>query len=83
MGTAELSCKEIVELVTEYLEGALPPGERDAFERHLGGCDGCLAYLGQMRDTIRLTGELREDELPQALLDELVAAFRGWSSGRL
>jgi hypothetical protein len=80
VASTDLSCKEIVELVTEYIEDVLPEAAREAFERHLVECDGCLSYLDQMRDTIRLTGELREDSLPPALQEELLEAFRGWSA---
>jgi anti-sigma factor RsiW len=75
----ELSCREIVELVSEYLDDALAGDERDAFERHVAECEGCQNYLTQMRDTIRLTGELREESLSPALREDLLAAFRGWS----
>ena len=78
MGTGELTCAEILELVTEYLEGALPAAEREAFERHLSGCDRCVLYLEQMRETIRLTGALREESLSPEVCEELLAAFRGW-----
>jgi len=73
-----MSCRELVELVTEYFDDALPPGERAAFERHLGECDPCVDYLDEMRTTIRLTGSLREESVPAAARDELLAAFRGW-----
>ena len=52
MNATALSCQELVELVTDYLEGALPEAERIRFDDHLGGCDGCSAYLSQMRATI-------------------------------
>ena len=77
MGTGELTCAQILELVTEYLEGALPAAERAAFERHLRGCARCGLYLDQMRETIRLTGALPEESLSPELCEELVAAFRG------
>ena len=54
----ELSCQELVELVTDYLEGALPAELHDRFERHIAHCSGCQAYLEQMRATIRATGAL-------------------------
>lgn len=78
MPTRELTCAEILELVTEYLESALPDAERKAFERHLSGCDRCVLYLDQMRETIRLTGSLREESLSPEVCEELLAAFRGW-----
>jgi anti-sigma factor RsiW len=64
-----MSCKELVELVTEYLEGTLSAMDRARFEAHLAGCDDCDVYLQQMRQTISLVGELqrpspwRRDEL--------------------
>jgi anti-sigma factor RsiW len=73
-----LSCQEVVELVTDYLEDALAPDERVRVEVHLGDCDGCASYLDQMRDTIRIVGALREEDLDPGLREELVGAFRGW-----
>ncbi len=63
MASNELTCKELVELVTDYLEGVLPPAERRRFEEHLAGCQGCWNYLQQMRATIRLTGQLTEEAI--------------------
>jgi anti-sigma factor RsiW len=74
----DLSCQEVVELVTDYLEDALAPEVRARVERHLDACDGCTSYLDQMRDTIRIVGALREDDLDERLREELVGAFRGW-----
>jgi anti-sigma factor RsiW len=76
----ELTCQELVELVTDYLEGALPARERRAVEHHLAQCDGCAAYLEQMRETRRLTGALRPDDVPEAGIDALLAAFRAHHS---
>lgn len=78
MTADDLSCREVVELVTDWLEGALPEGEHARVEQHLAGCEGCAAYVEQMRATVRITGRLDEEELEPALRDELVAAFRGW-----
>jgi len=74
----DLDCIEFVELVTDYFEGVLPALERRAFEHHLGDCDGCASYLEQMRETKRLTGALRVDDIPVGGLDELMAAFRDY-----
>jgi len=76
--TEALSCQELVELVTEYLEGAL--GERDlrAFEAHLAHCDGCTEYLEQIRATIRVVGSLTPNDLTQAAETALLKAFRDW-----
>ncbi len=74
----ELTCRELVEIVTAYFEGALASGERARFEAHLAGCRGCRTYLEQMRQTILLTGRLAEDALPAQTLEELLAVFRDW-----
>ena len=70
-----LTCRELVELVTDYLEGALPAGERERFEAHLAACEGCDAYVEQVRRTIELTGRTRElDQQPE--IHALLRAFR-------
>jgi anti-sigma factor RsiW len=73
----ELACQEVVELVTAYLDDALGADDRERFEEHLAFCDGCATYLDQIRTTIRLTTEA-DVELPPALADRFVEAFRGW-----
>jgi anti-sigma factor RsiW len=75
----ELSCAEIVELVTEYLEGGLAAADRERFEEHLAFCDGCDRYLDQMRATVAAAGRLELERLPAALEEKLLEAFRGWS----
>jgi predicted anti-sigma-YlaC factor YlaD len=75
-----ITCREIVELTTEYLEDALPEFRRRRFEEHLALCRGCVNYLEQMRETIRLTGLITEDGIPPDQRDELLAAFRSWRS---
>jgi len=72
----DMSCKELVELVTDYLEDELDPGRRRRFELHLTECEGCAVYLEQMRETIRLTGTLTEDQLSPEAREGLLAAFR-------
>ncbi len=74
----DLTCAELVELVTDFLEGALTAGEIARFEEHLTICEGCVGYLGQMRTTIALTGRLRVDDLSPEVTADLVQAFRGW-----
>jgi putative zinc finger protein len=74
----DLICAEVVELVTEYLEGGLSAAERDRFEEHIGLCAGCLTYLDQMRQTIRITGRLREDDLSPHVQEVLLETFRRW-----
>jgi anti-sigma factor RsiW len=76
--TDALSCQELVELVTEYLEGTLPEGERARFDGHLRDCEGCRVYLDQMRRTIRTVGALSEESIAPEARDGLLAALRDW-----
>ncbi len=79
--TNDLTCAELVELVTEYLEGSLPPLDRLRFEGHLAACPWCANYLDQMRRTIVAVRRLREEDLDAELRDALLVAFHGWSAG--
>ena len=74
----EIDCQDLVELVTDYLEGVLPADDRRRFEEHLEICEGCDAYVAQMRDTVRLTGRLTQEQVPDELRAQLLTAFRGW-----
>ena len=74
----DLECRELVELLTDYLEGSLAPDERIRFELHLAVCDGCTAYLRQLRATLRAAGRLTERSIPEGVRDRLMDAFRGW-----
>ena len=74
----DLTCRELVELVTEYLDGALPPGDRDRFEQHVILCDGCASYLDQMRMTIAVTGALTEESITPEAPESLLRVFRDW-----
>ena len=74
----EIQCREIVELITSYLEGVLDEARADQVEQHLLTCPGCIAYLEQMRTTIRITGTLTEADVPGAVMDDLLAAFRSF-----
>jgi len=76
----QLSCQELVELVTDYLEGALPEDERQRFEEHLGSCAGCRKYFDQMKTTLRVTGKLAPASLSPEAEEALVHAFRNWRS---
>jgi anti-sigma factor RsiW len=76
----EMTCKELVELVTDYLEGALSPEDQQRFEAHLARCGGCTTYLEQMRRTIRTLGALTEDALSPETRQELLQLFRNWKS---
>lgn len=78
MSERPLTCHELVELVTDYLEDALSPEDRRRVEQHLALCDGCTTYLEQMRETIRLTGMVREEQIPEDQKQALLEAFRGW-----
>jgi anti-sigma factor RsiW len=78
----EFSCQEMTEVVTNYLDDALPPDEHQRFERHLSYCAGCGTYVDQMRETIRHTGMVpREESLSPALRERIVAQFRTWRRG--
>jgi anti-sigma factor RsiW len=76
----ELTCQQVVELVTAYLEDGLSPEDRKRFERHLTSCIGCRNYLEQMRRTIETTGRVQL-ALPAELEEKLLEAFRGWPRG--
>lgn len=76
----DLTCKELVELVTGYLEGSLRGRRRHRFESHIDGCDGCTRYLAQMEATIRSTGTLTEEQVTDEQRTVLLAAFRDWRS---
>jgi anti-sigma factor RsiW len=76
-------CIEFVELVTDYLEGVLPARERRAFEHHLTLCDGCVAYVEQMRETRRITGSLAVEDIPDEGIEKLMATFRAYQSERV
>ena len=76
-----LACKELVELITEYLEGTLPRRFRKRVEKHLAACDGCTAYVEQMRFIIAASGRLTEESLSEPMKAELLHAFQGWRAG--
>ena len=76
MSATALRCRELVELVTDYLEGALSPADTARFEQHLTGCDGCVAYLDEIRTTIELAGRITEDTITPEARAELLHAFR-------
>jgi anti-sigma factor RsiW len=73
-----LTCQEFVELATSYLEGALPAGDRAAFEEHIAHCEGCERYLHQLRRTIDLLGAVPDDALSEPARQELLDAFADW-----
>ena len=78
----DLTCHELVELVTDYLEDALAPVERARLEAHLDVCPGCREYLAQMRQTISVMGRLPADSLDPQMGERLLQVFREWRRGR-
>jgi hypothetical protein len=73
-----ISCAEVVELVTDYLERALPAEEMTLFEQHLNFCEGCIVYVEQIRATAEAVGRVREEDVPPETREKLMAAFREW-----
>jgi anti-sigma factor RsiW len=76
----DLVCQQVVELVTDYLEGALSRSQRRRFEAHLAGCEHCTEYLAQMRATIALTGRLQAEDLSPEMREEFSSIYRRWRS---
>jgi anti-sigma factor RsiW len=74
----QIDCQELVELITDYLENALPRKQRRRLAKHLAGCATCTEYLAQMRTTIAYTGQLRADDLTVEMVGELTSVFRRW-----
>lgn len=75
---AEMPCRQLVELVSDYLEGRLSATDHARFEAHLAACDACRAYLDQFRQTIKALGRLPEESLPEEARQALLSAFRSW-----
>jgi anti-sigma factor RsiW len=75
-----LVCQQVVELVTDYLEDALPASDRQRFEQHLAGCPHCTEYLAQMRETIRLAGRITPEDLTPDMRTDLTALYRRWQA---
>ena len=78
MTAPELTCKELVEVVTEYLEGRMPVDHRLRLEAHLAFCSGCQTYIAQMRETIRSIGALREEDVSAEARDALLDVLHAW-----
>jgi predicted anti-sigma-YlaC factor YlaD len=76
-----ISCQEVVELVSDYLEQALPADDAALLEQHLNFCDGCVWYVDQVRTTINVVGELRAEDVPEDTKAKLMIAFRDWKRG--
>lgn len=81
MSENAITCREMVELMSDYLDGALPAPVRVRFETHLAGCTGCANALDQLRTTIRVAADLREERLADEQRELLRAVFRDWRRG--
>ena len=79
----KLTCRELVELVTDYLEGSLSRRDRARFEAHIAACGNCTQYVEQFRETIRLTGTLRESDVSPEAEAVLLEQFEAWRRGEL
>jgi anti-sigma factor RsiW len=77
---SEITCAELVEIITDYLDGTMPQADHRRFEAHLDECPYCVNYLEQMRQTIAALGELREESIAPDARRGLLEAFRGWRS---
>ena len=75
---SEMACQEVVELVTDYLEGALTTTDSQRLEAHLAGCPNCTEYLAQIRETIRLAGRLTPEDLTPDMTSDLTDLCRRW-----
>ena len=78
MTTDEMACRELVEVITDYLEGTLPAADRRRFETHLNECPFCVTYLEQMRATIAAVGGLAPESITPETRERVLEAFRGW-----
>jgi anti-sigma factor RsiW len=74
--TTDLACKELVEIITDYLEGTLPERDRARFDAHILTCPPCREYVAEMRTTLQLTGRLTVDSISSSARDELLRAYR-------
>lgn len=75
---AGYSCQQVVEVVTEYLEGGLDASDRLAFERHVAICPPCRGYFSQLRRVSKVAGALSENDVPERLRESVLEAFRDW-----
>ena len=78
MSGNDLTCKELTELITDYLEESLPLQDRVRFEQHLSACDGCVTYIDKVRTTMKLLGTRPRVEIPKPVESYLLHAFRRW-----
>jgi anti-sigma factor RsiW len=77
-----MTCRDFVVLVTDYFEDELSAEERARFEDHLALCEGCVDHVDHLRRTIEVAGRLSEEQLAPDVVDQLLEAFRDWSSTR-
>lgn len=77
----DLVCRQAVELMTDYLEGALSSRDRARLEAHLAGCPHCSEYLAQIRNVVGAAGQIEPDDLPPEAVDDLVALYESWRDG--
>lgn len=77
--STQIVCRELLELLSDYLDDALPGEVHTAVATHLAACDGCTTVLEEFRTTIAMTGTLTEEQITPAKRDLLLAAFRGWA----
>jgi anti-sigma factor RsiW len=73
-----ITCQEVTELVTDYVEGTLGSHDTALFEQHLNFCDGCDWYVEQLKRTVETVGEIREEDVPAEAKERLIGAFREW-----
>ena len=76
--TEHVTCQEVVDLVTDYMERALEADEAALFEQHLNFCEGCVWYVDQIQTAAQTAGRLREQDVPPETRERLMTAFRGW-----
>jgi anti-sigma factor (TIGR02949 family) len=75
-----ISCQQVVDLVTEYLDGAMAVDDRSLFEQHLNFCDGCIWYVDQIKTTVATVGRISEEDVPEEMRERLLTAFRDWKA---
>jgi hypothetical protein len=73
-----ITCQEVVELASDYLEGALPAEATSLFGQHIDVCDGCIVYLEQMHTTVATVGRVTEEDVLPETRERLLTAFREW-----
>lgn len=74
----DITCRQVVALVTAYLDGRLPRSDHELFEAHLAECDGCTEHVRQIRATVALTGQVADDDLGPAAREDLMNLYRRW-----